>query len=87
MLLPEPVLRHNGPSSVITTVSEQVTFNRQVVRLLHYIPERRGQAFDVIEDVIPLNNLIISGRIKKPLKKYPQHRKANHWNSLSSVGE
>jgi hypothetical protein len=33
-----------------------------VLHLLHYIPERRGQAFDTIEDVIPLHDLTVSVR-------------------------
>jgi hypothetical protein len=33
----------------------------------HYVPERRGQAFDVIEDVIPLLNVRISVRADRPI--------------------
>ena len=62
LLLPNPLLRHNGPSTVVATVSEQTAQNRQVIHLLHYIPERRGQAFDVIEDIIPLYQLELSVR-------------------------
>lgn len=68
LLLPEPLLRHDGPSTVIATVNEQSAHNRQVIHLLHYIPERRGQAFDVIEDIIPLYNLKLSVRIGQPVK-------------------
>jgi hypothetical protein len=32
------------------------------VHLLHYVPERRGADFDVIEDVIPLFDLAVSVR-------------------------
>jgi hypothetical protein len=68
LLLPEPLLRHDGPSTVIATVNEQVAHNRQVIHLLHYIPERRGQAFDVIEDIIPLYNLKLSVRADQSIK-------------------
>jgi hypothetical protein len=68
LLLPEPLLRHDGPSTVIAAVNEQSAHNRQVIHLLHYIPERRGQAFDVIEDIIPLYNLKLSVRIGQPVK-------------------
>jgi hypothetical protein len=44
----------------------------QVLHLLHYIPERRGVAFDVVEDVIPLYNLPVSvqveGQVTRVLK-------------------
>lgn len=62
LLLPEPLLRHDGPSSVFATVMEQPDESRWVAHLLHYIPERRGADFDVIEDVIPLYNLSVSLR-------------------------
>lgn len=62
LLLPEPLLRHNGPSTLFATLSEQERDRRTVVHLLHYIPERRGGDFDVIEDVIPLHDLEVSVR-------------------------
>lgn len=68
LLLPEPLLRHNGPSTVLATVNEQPAHQRQVIHLLHYIPERRGQAFDVIEDVIPLYQIELSVRIDQRVK-------------------
>jgi len=62
LLLPDPLLRHDGPSTVLATINEQPAESRQVVHLLHYLPERRGKAFDVIEDVIPLYDLRVSVR-------------------------
>ena len=64
-LVPQPLLRHHGPSTITTSVMQQAT--RTVVHLLHYIPERRGQQFDVIEDVIPLFDIKISVRIDRPI--------------------
>ncbi len=63
-LLPDPVMEVKGPSSVLAAVNEQPGEKRWVVHLLHYIPERRGQAFDVIEDVIPVANIDV--RVKTP---------------------
>jgi hypothetical protein len=37
--------------------------------LLHYIPERRGQEFDVIEDVIPLYNIRVSIRVPRTIRQ------------------
>jgi hypothetical protein len=62
MLLPQPVVRTDGPSSLIVSVQHQAQNKRRVVHLLHYIPERRGADFDVIEDVIPLFDVKVSLR-------------------------
>ena len=60
LLLPSPVLKmNNAPGSLVATVNEQPEKNRYVVHLLHYVPERRGTAFDVLEDVLPVFNLEI----------------------------
>jgi hypothetical protein len=59
-LLPMPLLRHQGPSTITSSVMRQS--QRTIVHLLHYIPERRGLDFDVIEDVIPLYNVQIAIR-------------------------
>lgn len=68
LLLPKPLLKHNGPSSLFTSINEQLDKNRWVVHLLHYIPERRSDTIDVIEDVIPLHELRISIRCPRPVK-------------------
>lgn len=54
LLMPDPSLSVSGPSSLIAALTEQPHHRRKVLHLLHYIPERRGQAFDVIEDVLPV---------------------------------
>ena len=66
MLLPDPLVRHDGPSTVVATLNRQKAQKRSVLHLLHYIPERRGQHFDVIEDIIPLQDLAVS--VKAPGK-------------------
>lgn len=68
-LLPDPLLRHNAPTTLLTTINEQTLENRWLVHLLHYIPERRGEAFDVIEDVIPLFNLHVSVRVPRAVEE------------------
>jgi len=62
-LLPEPLVRLEAPTSTLATVNEQPAQQRQILHLLHYIPERRGAAFDVIEDVIPLHEVGVSVRV------------------------
>ena len=59
MLLPEPVVRHGGPSTLEVTYNGQTARGRQVLHLLHYIPIRRSK-IDIIEDVIPIYNVPLS---------------------------
>jgi len=56
----DPIVKHNGPSTMMVTVNEQCEKNRWVVHLLHYIPERRCKNMDIIEDVIPLHDIKLS---------------------------
>jgi hypothetical protein len=64
-LLPEPLVRHQGPSTLVTTLNEQRAEQRAVLHLLHYIPERRSQEIDVIEDVIPVYGIGVSLRLDR----------------------
>jgi hypothetical protein len=64
--LPDPMVQHGGPSTMQVTVNEQIDENRRIVHLLHYIPERRSQLIDIIEDVIPLYEVKLS--VKSPRK-------------------
>ncbi|HIE30744.1 TPA: beta-galactosidase [Candidatus Poribacteria bacterium] len=65
MLLPEPLIRLEAPTTTLATVNEQSAENRWVLHLLHYIPERRGQDFDIIEDMIPIFDVKISVKALK----------------------
>ncbi len=60
MLLPEKLVRHNGPSTLEVTINQQPRQNRHVVHLMHYVPQRRSTTMDVIEDVIPLYDINLS---------------------------
>lgn len=60
VLLPDPLLRMKAPSSTVATITEQPEHKRWVVHLLNYIPERRGEDFDTIEEVIPLFDVEVS---------------------------
>jgi hypothetical protein len=68
LLLPEPLVRHQGPSTLLVALNAQPAQQRQVLHLLHYIPERRGEFFDVIEDVIPLHDVAVSVRTASAVK-------------------
>jgi len=69
ILLPDPLVRTDAPSTAITALNAQQRENRLVLHLLHYIPERRGQDFDVIEDVIPIHDVEASVRVSGTVKE------------------
>ena len=69
MLLPDPVIRTDGPSTLVATVNEQKKKKRWVIHLLHYVPVRRGEAFDTIDDVYPVRNTAISLRSPGNVKR------------------
>ena len=62
-LLPDPLVRLEAPTTTLVTLNEQPAERRQILHLLHYIPERRGAQFDVVEDVIPLHEVGVSVRV------------------------
>lgn len=67
LLLPEPLVKlEQAPTTTITAYNEQS--NRRVLHLLHYIPERRGMDFDVIEDVIPIFAVKVSAAVQGSVK-------------------
>jgi hypothetical protein len=78
LLLPEPLLRHRGPTSMLATLMNQDAENRFIVHLLHYIPERRCANMDVIKDVIPLYDVEVSVLVPRTVREVymePQHEK------------
>ena len=66
-LLPKPLLKVEGPSTLEATVTEQNS--RRIVHLLHYIPQRRGDGVDVVEDTIPLMNVKLALRSDRQWQK------------------
>ena len=53
-LLITPMLRHNGPTTLLAALNRQEAEKRDVLHLLHYIPKRVSSTMDIIEDRIPL---------------------------------
>jgi len=68
LLLPEPLVRLDAPTTTLSALNEQPASNRQVLHLLHYVPERRGKDFDIIEDVIPIFGVKVSVRVPGKVK-------------------
>ncbi|HEX8524782.1 MAG TPA: beta-galactosidase trimerization domain-containing protein [Tepidisphaeraceae bacterium] len=66
-MLPEPVLRVNGPVGMEATVAKQA--KRTIVHLLQYTAERRTEKLDLIEDVVPVFQVPVSVRMEKAPKR------------------
>ncbi len=64
-LIGAPRVCHNGPSTLLTSLTEQPDAARFVLHALHYIPVRRSHELDVIEDVIPLHALNFRVRLER----------------------
>lgn len=54
LLLPEKLVSHDGPSTLMTVLNHQADENRDILHLLHYITEKRSEDIYTIEDIIPL---------------------------------
>jgi hypothetical protein len=65
-LLPEKLVRDNGPSHLEVTVNRQS--NRIVIHLLSYAPRRRTPTIDLIEEPAVLYNLQLSLRLEEPVQ-------------------
>jgi len=75
-LLPDPLLRHDGPGTLETIVTEQTEHNRWVLHLLHYLP--MGMALDspIRDDILAVHEVKFSLKMPKPVKRVvlrPQH--------------
>jgi len=68
LLLPEPLVRVQTPSTTEVTVMRQKA--RTVVHFLQFVAERRG-TIDMIEDVVPLRDVPVSLKVgKAPRRVY-----------------
>jgi hypothetical protein len=70
-LLPDPLVKTDAPTTAHLTVNRQMEQRRSVLHILHYIPERRANTIDTIEDVIPLYRLRVAlKREQEPARVY-----------------
>ncbi|NPV46199.1 MAG: beta-galactosidase [Armatimonadetes bacterium] len=69
LLLPEPLVEAQGPSTLLLTLNEQPQAGRLVLHALHYVPERRGQELDTIEDILPVYDVKVSVRAERPVER------------------
>ncbi|MEG2710353.1 MAG: beta-galactosidase trimerization domain-containing protein [Clostridia bacterium] len=67
-LLKGTLLTHDGPSTLELTLSEQVAQGRLVLHALHYIPERRAERMDILEDVIALYQVRVTAMTARKVR-------------------
>lgn len=60
-VLPTPLVSCPGPTSLQATLCRQD--QRHVLHLLHYVPERRGLRFDIVEDRMPVLETEVQVRV------------------------
>lgn len=63
LLLPEPLIRDDGPSHLETTVVRKG--HMTIVHLLSYIAQNRADKLEIIEDAFPLVGMSLSLRLAK----------------------
>ena len=68
LLIGPALVQVAGPSTLLASLMRQDQPGRDVLHLLHYIPQRKCQSFDIVEDVIPLYELTCSVAVDAPIK-------------------
>lgn len=68
-LLPKPMVSHNGPFTTQVNLLRQEKENRDILHVLHYVPVKKCKNLEIVEDVIPLENLKMevetAGKVEK----------------------
>ncbi len=57
MLLPEPLVITNAPSTARLTLTKQAEHKRTILHLSHYVPEQRSREIATIEEALPLHDV------------------------------
>ncbi|MFH1086165.1 MAG: alpha-amylase family protein [Chloroflexota bacterium] len=86
-LLPEPLVRIAAPTATLVALNAQPAQERWVLHLLYYVPERRGEQFDIVEDVVPLRDVAVSVRADRDDRVVRAVRLAPQGDALPSRQE
>ena len=68
VLLPDRLIKHNGPSTLTVTVLDQPEKKRATVHVLSYIPVRKSATIDIIEERTPAYNVDIEVNLPYEIK-------------------
>ncbi len=87
ILLPQPNLKVEMPSTARASLTDQAARNRAILHLMFAVPVKRGAdssswgdrkaALEVIDEVFPLNDVKCTVRLEQPVKSVklvPEHR-------------
>jgi len=69
MLLPQRLLRHDGPSTLAVSVLEQAKKKRYAIHILSYIPVRKSAAIDIVEERTVQRNVTLKTGLPKQITK------------------
>lgn len=71
LLIDDKLIVSNLPTIAHVTLNYQEKQRRYVVHILNYIPERRANNIDTIEDIVPLYDVRLSVKLpQKPVRAY-----------------
>ncbi|HET7093075.1 MAG TPA: hypothetical protein VFI22_06350, partial [Thermomicrobiales bacterium] len=66
-LVPDPLVQtENLPTTAELALLRQPEDGRTVLHLIHALPQRRGPAIDIVEDVLPLTDVRVGLRLDRP---------------------
>jgi len=68
LLLPERLVRHDGPSTLTVSLLHQPQHNRVCAHLLSYVPVRKSAKIDLIEERTVLNDVTLELKLPFPVK-------------------
>lgn len=68
-LLENRIVRHNGPSSLVVNVRRQPRLHRYCIHLLSYIPIRRSEKIDIIEDRTVVYNVELQLNLPEKVRR------------------
>lgn len=60
VLLPNPLVSHDGPSTMTVQLLDQPEKERVCAHILHYIPVRKSATIDIIEERTPISNITLT---------------------------
>jgi hypothetical protein len=69
ILMPQRLVRHNGPSTLTVSVLEQAEKERYTIHLLSYIPVRKSATIDIIEERTPVRGVILKLNLPRKVHK------------------
>jgi hypothetical protein len=66
-LVPDPLVQtENLPTTAELALLRQPAEGRTILHLIHALPQRRGPAIDIVEDVLPLTDVRVGLRLERP---------------------